>query len=102
MGDRILPRDELTYPITNITTWEGSAVSITGKGDKQKARYSALYQDLLCWRAESGYDFEETRRDRYRDEYGRRPFMDIVSDFKIYLRPWLGYHNKTYSSTYDG
>lgn len=102
MEDRILPRDELTYSITNIVTRKGSIVSVTGEGDKQEARRSTFYQDLLRWRIESGYDFEEARRDRYRDEYGRRPFMDIVSDFEIYPWPWLGYHDKTYFSAYDG
>ena len=68
MEDRILPRDELTYSITNIVTRKGSIVSVTGEGDKQEARRSTFYQDLLRWRIESGYDFEEARRDRYRDE----------------------------------
>ena len=90
-GVEFLPRDELTYSITNIVTRKGSIVSVTGEGDKQEARRSTFYQDLLRWRIESGYDFEEARRDRYRDEYGRRPFMDIVSDFEIYPWPWLGY-----------
>ena len=53
MEDRILPRDELTYSITNIVTRKGSIVSVTGEGDKQEARRSTFYQDLLRWRIES-------------------------------------------------
>ena len=41
-GDRILPRDELTYSITNIVTRKGSIVSVTGEGDKQEARRSTF------------------------------------------------------------
>lgn len=100
--DRILPTNELTYSITNIITRKGEMVSVSGEGEKREARRNVFYEDLLRWRIESGYDFEEAERDRYRDEYARRPFMDILSDFEIYPWPWLGYNAKTYISPYDG
>ena len=100
--DRIIPQDELTYSITNIVTRKGSLVSVAGKGDKQELQRNSFYQDLLRWRIESGYDFQEERRDRYTDEYKRRPFMDILSDLELYPWPWVGYSGKIYVSPYDG
>ncbi len=100
--DRILPTNELTYSITNIITRKGERVTVKGEGDKREASRNVFYQDLLRWRIESGYDFEEAERDRYLDKYERRPFMDILSDFEIYPWPWLGYNGKTYISPYDG
>lgn len=100
--DRILPTNELTYSITNIITRKGAAVSVTGEGDKQQAQRTTMYQELVRWRLESGYDFEEAERERYRDEYGRRPFMDVLSDLEVYPWPWFGYRGKTYVSVYDG
>lgn len=100
--DRILPTHELTYSITNIITRKGAAVSVTGEGDKQQAQRTTMYQELVRWRLESGYDFEEAERVRYRDEYGRRPFMDVLSDLEVYPWPWFGYRGKTYVSVYDG
>ena len=47
MEDRILPRDELTYSITNIVTRKGSIVSVTGEGDKQEARRSTFIR-IFC------------------------------------------------------
>ena len=100
--DRILPTNELTYSITNIITRKGALVSVTGEGDKQQAQRTTMYQELVRWRLESGYDFEEAERERYRDEYGRRPFMDVLSDLEVYPWPWFGYRGKTYVSVYDG
>lgn len=100
--DRILPTNELTYSITNIITRKGERVTVKGEGNQREASRSAFYQDLLRWRIESGYDFDEAERDRYLDKYERRPFMDILSDFEIYPWPWLGYNGKTYISPYDG
>ena len=102
VDDRILPTNELTYSITNILTRKGSVVSVTGEGDKREATRSTMYQDLIRWRIESGYDFEEANRSRYLDEYERRPFMDVLSDFEVYPWPWIGYKGKTYVSVYDG
>ncbi len=100
--DRILPRDELTYSITNIVTRKGSIVSVTGEGDEQEVRRSSFYQDLMRWRLAGGYDFREARRNQYLSQYGRRPFMDILSDFEISPWDWIGYRGKTYFSAYDG
>lgn len=100
--DRILPTNELTYSITNIITRKGSVVSVSGEGDKQEAHRSTMYHELVRWRLESGYDFEEAERDRYLDEYERRPFMDVLSDLEVYPWPWFGYRGKTYVSVYDG
>lgn len=101
-SDRILPTDELTYSITNILTRKGSVITVTGEEGKQEAQRNTYYQDILRWRIESGYDFEEAERTKYVNEYKRRPFMDILSDIDIYPWPWLGYNSKTYFSTYDG
>lgn len=100
--DRILPSNELTYSITNILTRKGTMVTLTGEGDKKALQRTTDYQDFVRWRLESGYDFEEAHRTQYRDEYPRRPFMDILSDLELYPWYWGGYKGKTYFSSYEG
>lgn len=101
-NDRILPSNELTYSITNIITRKGSVITATGEKDKEEYQRSNLYQDILRWRLESGYDFQEEARTNYTERYERRPFMDIFSELDLYPFSWLTYNSKTYLSAYDG
>ncbi len=102
LSDRILASDELTYSITNILTRKGTLVSTSGEKDRQEYRRSNVYEDILRWRLETGYDFEEERRSRHTDKFDNRPFMDIFSELDLYPFSWLAYNSKTYLSAYDG
>lgn len=102
MNDRILPTNELTYSITNILTRKGTVVTASGDEDKREYQRSNRYQDIVRWRLESGYDFEEEGRTRHTEHYENRPFMDIFSELELYPLSWLSYNSKTYVSAYDG
>lgn len=102
MNDRILPTNELTYSITNILTRKGTVITASGEEDKREYQRSNRYQDIMRWRLESGYDFEEEGRTRYTEQFGNRPFMDIFSELDLYPFSWLSYNSKTYVSAYDG
>lgn len=60
------------------------------------------YLDILRWRIESGYDFNEARRANYLDQHNRRPFLDVLSDLELNFTSWFGYQSKLYMSPEDG
>ena len=110
--DRVLSNNELVYSITNIITRKQARVvpapPATGDSAANAATAAAPpetpvplqvtydYLDIVRWRIESGYDFNEARRVNYLDEHGRRPFLDILSDFELYFTSWFGYQSKLY------
>lgn len=102
--DRILPTNELTYSLTNIVTRKKGVVvqPETENGTPGAASISFDYLDLVRWRIESGYDFNEAKRNNYLQEYERRPFMDIISDMELNVVDWAGYNGKFYISPYSG
>ena len=100
--DRINSKNELTYSITNVITRKAKTVTqVPGKkGEEPSYILTDTYQDLLWWKLEAGYDQKEAGRSRYRDQYSRRPFMDVYSEMELYPLSWLSYTNKTYFSPY--
>lgn len=102
--DRLLPTNELTYSITNILTRKNARV-VPGEeinGAPGPASIGFEYANLVRWRLESGYDFNEASRKKYRDEYKIRPIMDVVSDLEFNITDWMGYGGKLYLSAYSG
>ena len=102
MDDRILPTNELTYSITNIFTRKGTVITAKGKQGEEEFERGNVYQDILRWRVETGYDFEEEKRTKHTEQYARRPFMDVLSEIDWYMLDWVTYNSKLYVSTYDG
>ena len=102
--DRIRAKNELTYSITNVLTRKTSTVvKVPGKpGDAPDYVTQDAYQDILWWKVQAGYDFEEAERTQYRDSYDRRPWMDVYSELEVSPLSWLSYTNKTYLSPHDG
>lgn len=102
--DRLTSSNELTYSITNVLTRKTSTVrQIPGKeGEEPTYALHDAYRDVVWWKLQAGYDYEEAGRKKYRDTYSRRPFTDIYSELEVRLLSWLTYSNKTYLSPYDG
>jgi len=102
--DRQSERNELTYSITNVLTRKSASVQqIPGKkGEEPTYVLSDAYQDVIWWMLQAGYDQTEAERARYRNEYRRRPFMDVYSELELSPLSWLAYKTKTYISPYNG
>lgn len=101
--DRLLPTNEVAFSVTNIFTRKMATVTpgeeVNGQPGDPTISYD--YLDLLRWRIEGGYDFNEDRRTRFLDEYERRPVMDVLSDLEFNFTNWLSYTGKTYISPYN-
>lgn len=102
--DRVLSTNEVTASLSNIVTRKRATVAPGEdvEGQPGTASIAFDYLDLIRWRIESGYDFNEAKRTNYRDEYDRRPFMDVLSDLEFRVVDWAGYGGKIYVSPYDG
>jgi LPS-assembly protein len=102
--DRLAARDELTYSITNVLTRRVSTVTRTPGQEGETPAYAGTdsHADMLWWKLQAGYDRKEASRTKYKDEFSRRPFTDIYSEFEVWPLSWLSYTNKLYISPYDG
>lgn len=105
LGDRILPKNDLTYSITNILTKKLTTVSVNDKNKEDDKNVTPTlitsYHDLLFYKLAAGYDFEEERRKQYVKKYPRRPIKDIYSELELYVLSWLTYSGKTFISSYN-
>lgn len=103
--DRIRPRNEIRYSVTNVLTRKrGQVVMVQSENDAevQTPQVTYDYLDFIRWRLESGYDIREENRDSELEEYPRRPFMDMISDLQFNAYQWLGLYSRAYWSPYLG
>lgn len=103
-SDRIGPRSELVYSVTNILTRKRGTV-VPGRDeetDEEIRKVAYDYLDVVRWRLESGYDIREMDRETDLDTYPRRPFMDMISDLTFGVYDWLGLYTRSYWSPYLG
>ena len=97
--DRLAPRDEVVYSITNLLTVKRESVAL----DKNKNPVIRDdYIDFLRFKLETGYDFDEARRTWRTDAYKRRPFMDILADITLTPGNWFSISSRTWWSPYNG
>ncbi len=104
LEDRINGTNELTYSVTNIITRKSTSVrAVPGeKGEEPTYETFDSFKDLVWWKLQAGYDYEEAERTQHRDEYSRHPFMDIYSELDLSPLDWLTYTNKLYISPDTG
>ena len=100
-GDRLLPRTELVYSLTNVLTVKRERV-VMGKDENGKdvPRLETDYVDLARLRVGQSYDHREAVRDDERDVYPRRPFGDIFADLDITLTDTLTFTTRNNWSPY--
>lgn len=99
--DRIEPKNELTYSLTNVfTTKSGQLLPDPAKQGATSLKVN--FAELTRLRLEQGYDFREATRRDMEDRYPRRPFTDVLADLTTSLTPWLSLFNKTWFSPYEG
>jgi len=100
-ADRIQPRNELTYSLTNIL--DRRRESVTARpfaGNNTEAALTADFLEFFRLRLEQAYDLREATRQDMRSEYPRRPFSDVLADLAIKPGKYVTLINKTYYSTY--
>ncbi|WP_294555406.1 LPS assembly protein LptD [uncultured Mailhella sp.] len=94
--DRIKPSQRLKLSFTNILTARRETVS----GAKGSYSTKESYFDPIRWEVATGYDIDEADRTRYRNIYGRRPWMDAYSYLELRPVNWLSLWNRLYVSMY--
>ena len=94
--DRIKPSQRLRLSFTNILTARRETVS----GAKGNYKTGTSYFDPVRWEIATGYDIDEAERTKYRNLYGRRPWMDAYSYLELRPVNWLSLWNRLYVSMY--
>lgn len=96
--DRLPPQDQIVYSLTNLLTVRRESVGMD-KNSKPVVRDD--YIDFLRFKLETGYDFDEARRNWRTDAYKRRPFMDILADITVAPGSWFSINSRTWWSPYN-
>lgn len=97
--DRIKPSEQMRFGLTNIFTSKSSTVVKSKDGFEHRESF----RDPVRWEIASGYDFEEANRDRYLDEFKRKPWMDVYSNLEFSPLDWFTLGSKIYMSLHgDG
>lgn len=99
--DRLVPKSELVYSITNVLTTKKESVVLT-KNDAGEMTPSlkTAYVDLVRFRLEQAYDYREATRTDERDKYPRRPFGDVFSDLSLYVNEYMSLSTRNNWSPY--
>lgn len=101
--DRLRPRTELVYSLTNVwTTKSESVVLRKNKEGEMEPEVQTGYRDLVRLRLEQAYDFREASRAHDRDEFPRRPYSDIFADLSIQVLDNLSLSTRNDWSPYSG
>lgn len=94
--DRIHPRNELYYSVTNVLTRKRESVVV--KQDKSGELVPELetdYLDFVRLRLEQAYDIREADRSHHSD-YTRRPFSDLLTDLTISPTSLLSFYSRVW------
>jgi LPS-assembly protein len=98
--DRIAPREELTYSLSNVFTRRKDAVTSGGEAGSQPF-LSTSYRDFFRLKFEQSYDFREARRREDQDRFSRRPFSDVLTEIEFNPGRFISFRNKTWYSLYE-
>ena len=104
-GDRILPRNELTYSVSNILTRKRDRVIAQPpqkEGEKPQPVSTSDYLDLFRLTLEQSYDIREARRTDDRGDHARRPYGDVVGEMEIKFDEFASFTTRSYWSPYKG
>lgn len=102
-GDRIRPRNELTYSLTNILTRKRERVVArkpAREGDAPQLAKVEDYLEMLRFSLEQSYDIREASRTDERDTYERRPLGDIIGEMTLSFDEFISFTSRSQWSPY--
>ncbi|HPE37828.1 MAG TPA: LPS assembly protein LptD, partial [Spirochaetales bacterium] len=100
--DRLLPRNELTYSLTNILDRRREDIILVPENENAtRPAYDTNYLEFFRFRLEQGYDIREANRREGRS-YSRRPFGDVMAETTLSPFQYLSLTQRTYYSPYLG
>lgn len=99
--DRLLPRRELTYSLTNvISRKKDTVIMVKDENGEEHPEMQTTFDDMVRFRVEQSYDFKEETRQEDRRTFERRPFSDIFTDLEVWLTDRLTFRNRNSWSPY--
>jgi LPS-assembly protein len=98
--DRLLPRDELTYSLTNLLDRREDLVSLNKEGNATVPRLGFNYLEFLRVRLEQSYDLREANRNNALNRYSRRPVSDAMAETTVSPAKYLSLTQRTFYSPY--
>lgn len=102
-GDRIRPRNELVYSVTNILTRKRERVVAqkpAKEGDPPTFATTENYLEVVRFSLEQTYDVREAERTDERAEYERRPYGDVVGEVTVSLDEFISLTSRSRWSPY--
>ena len=101
--DRVRPRNELTYSVTNILTRKRDRVVAqkpTKQGEEPSPVVTSDYLDFLRFTLGQTYDFRESTRTDERNVYERRPFRDLIAETTVSFDEFISLTSRSHWSPY--
>jgi len=99
--DRIGPKNELNYSLTNLLNAKRGTIVTAETEDGGSDTFLAYsYKDIVRHRLEQSYDYHEADRTNDLSEYPLRPFSDILSQIELYPFDGVTLTNKVFVSPY--
>jgi LPS-assembly protein len=99
--DRLLPRNELTYSLTNLLDRRRESIALVPDGENAtRPEYAIDYLEFFRLRLEQGYDIREATRRGGRASYPRRPFGDFIAEATVSPFKYLSLVQRTQYSPY--
>ncbi|CAK7073023.1 MAG: LPS-assembly protein LptD [Desulfovibrio sp.] len=102
-GDRIRPRNELTYSVANILTRKRERIVAKKPAKEGEEPQLAKVQDfleVLRFSLEQSYDLREATRTDDRAQYERRPMGDIIGEVTVSFDEFISFTSRSYWSPY--
>ena len=99
--DRLLPRDIVTYSLTNVLDRKRSVVlAVPDAAGGQRYVSSLDYLDFMTFRLAQSFDRNEATRTEHTDQYKRRPFSDFLAEVTFRPEKYLELTSRSFYSPY--
>lgn len=99
--DRLLPRDLVTYSLTNVLDRKRSVVlAVPDATGATRYASSIDYLDFMTFRLVQSFDRNEATRNEHTDQYARRPFSDLVAEVSLKPEKYLELTSRSWYSPY--
>lgn len=100
--DRIGPRTDIVYSLTNVITRKKEGVRlVTDKDGNSTPVIDTNYAEFIRFRVEQAYDHREATRTDERTKYSRRPFGDVKTELNVGATDSISLSTKNDWSPYE-
>ncbi|MBG0777886.1 MAG: LPS-assembly protein LptD [Desulfovibrionaceae bacterium] len=99
--DSIDGENQITYSLSNILSRKRQTVVMQeGKDGKARPAFDVDYRDIVRFRLEQGYDFNEAKRTDLIDQYPQRPLTDTLAELSVMPGDYVTLTSRSWFSPY--